>query len=289
MGVGVEVDRSSAARAGSRPGPGRSPSAGRWCRRSRGPRAGGRRGRARRSARRPRRGRGGRPRGRRPRARRRRRSRRLGVEVGEEDGVLDARHRLLQLRDHRGAVEVLAAVAVAVDRDQHLRLDLGEAVDQRAGAEVGRGRGPDRADRGDGEEGDRRLGDVRQVGDDAVALLDPERAQAAGEGGDLGAQLAPGDLAELAQLGGVEDRDLRRRPCRRRRARPSSRGRRGTTRRRASPARRGPGRARRRTPPRSSRRSSPRRPRGRRPTTARAPGRRRRRRRARRAASRCRR
>ena len=34
------------------------------------------------------------------------------------------------------AVEVLAAVAVAVDREQHLRLDLGEAVDHAARAEL---------------------------------------------------------------------------------------------------------------------------------------------------------
>ena len=62
--------------------------------------------------------------------------------------------------------------------------------------------------RGGGEEGDDRLGDVRQVGDDAVAALDPERAQPGGDGGDLGAQLAPAQLRQLAQLGGVQDRDL---------------------------------------------------------------------------------
>ena len=62
--------------------------------------------------------------------------------------------------------------------------------------------------RGGGEEGDDRLGDVRQVGDDAVAALDPEPAQAGGDRGDLGAQLAPAQLVELAQLGGVEDRRL---------------------------------------------------------------------------------
>ena len=61
---------------------------------------------------------------------------------------------------------------------------------------------------GGGEEGDDRLGDVRQVGDDAVAALDPERAQAGGDRGDLGAQLAPAQLVQLAQLGGVQDRRL---------------------------------------------------------------------------------
>ena len=48
--------------------------------------------------------------------------------------------------DHLAAVEVLAAVAVAVDREEDLRLDLGEAVDDAGGAEVGRAARPDRAD-----------------------------------------------------------------------------------------------------------------------------------------------
>ena len=70
-----------------------------------------------------------------------------------------------------------AVVAVAVDREQHLGLDLGEAVDHGRDAEVGRARRPDRADRGRGEEPDQRRGQVRHVGDDAVAAARP-RARA---------------------------------------------------------------------------------------------------------------
>ena len=63
--------------------------------------------------------------------------RRLRVEVAEHDGVLDRRQLREQLLHDTGAVEVPAAVAVAVDREQDPRLDLREAVDHAAGAEVG--------------------------------------------------------------------------------------------------------------------------------------------------------
>ena len=131
----------------------------------------------------------------------------LVPEVGQRHRALQRRHLGLHALDQLAAVMVLAAVAVAVDRQQHLRLDLGEAVDDAARAEVGRAARPDRAEAGGGEEGGDRLGDVRHVGDDAVAALDAERLQAGGDAGGLVAQLVPGPLAELAQLGGMPDRD----------------------------------------------------------------------------------
>ncbi len=79
----------------------------------------------------------------------------VGVEVGDEDGVLEGRHLGLESRDDVHAVERLAAVRVAVDGEEDLGLDLGEAVDDRAGAEVGRAGRPDGADRGGGEKADR--------------------------------------------------------------------------------------------------------------------------------------
>ena len=105
--------------------------------------------------------------------------RRIRVEVAEHDRVLDRRQRREQLLTTAEPVEVLAAVAVAVDGEQHLRLDLGEAVDHAPGAEVRRAARPDRADRRAGEERGDRLGNVRQVRDHAVARPDAERAQAA--------------------------------------------------------------------------------------------------------------
>ena len=106
------------------------------------------------------------------------------VEVGDEDGVGERGHLGLEAADDVHAVEGLAAVGVAVDGEEDLGLDLGEAVDDRAGAEVGRAGGPDRADGGGGEEADDGLGAVGQVGGDAVAALDAEGAEAGGEGGD---------------------------------------------------------------------------------------------------------
>ncbi len=104
------------------------------------------------------------------------------------------------------AVEVLAAVAVAVDDEQYLRLDLGEAVDDAARAELGRRARPDRADAGACQESDQRLGNVRHVGGHAIAALDAERAQATGHGGHLLGQLAPAQLCQRPQLRGIQQR-----------------------------------------------------------------------------------
>ena len=108
--------------------------------------------------------------------------------------------------DGLAAVEVAPVVAVAVDRQQHLRLDLGEAVDHRTRPEVRRAARPDGADRRRGQEAGHRLRDVRHVGGHPVALLDAERAQPRRHARRLPAQLAPRPLAQLAQLGGVDDR-----------------------------------------------------------------------------------
>ena len=110
-----------------------------------------------------------------------------------------------------GAVEVAPAVAVAVDREQDLRLDLREAVDHAAGAELRRRRGPDRAQRGGGEEGGDRLEDVRQVGGDAVALADAERAPGRRGSAAVCAASSPQVHSPSSrELGGVADRRPRR-------------------------------------------------------------------------------
>ena len=134
------------------------------------------------------------------------------VEVAERHRALERGHLALHALDQLAAVMVLAAVAVAVDRQQHLRLDLREAVDDRARPEVRRAARPDRAEARGGEEGGDRLGDVRHVGDDAVAALDAHRLQAGGDAGGLLAQLVPRPLPEVAQLRGVADRHAVARP-----------------------------------------------------------------------------
>ena len=127
------------------------------------------------------------------------------VEVAEPH---DRRADLLaDRRDRRAAVEVLAAVAVAVDREQHLRLDLGEAVDDAARAELRRGRRPHRAERRRGQERRERLRDVRQVRRDAVAAPDAAGGEPGADRRRLRPQPSPGPLAQLAQLRRVEERD----------------------------------------------------------------------------------
>ena len=112
-----------------------------------------------------------------------------------------------------GAVELAAVVAVAADREQHLRLDLREAVDHAAGAEVRRAGRPDGAERSAREERRRGLGDVRHVGDDAVAALDAQRAQPGRDPSRRRAQIAPRPLRVVAVLAAGDDRRATSRPC----------------------------------------------------------------------------
>ena len=228
-----------------------------------------------------------------------------GLEVeravgGPEEAVLPAaavevaepHERPADLRvdrvDDGAAVEVPAAVAVAVDGQQHLRLDLREAVDHRARAEVRRAARPDRAERrrprGTPRSSRGCSACRRRRGRRAPT---PSVAQAGLDAGGQRAQLAPRHLGQAVAArtrGGSRPRRRRGRGARARgrrasrprtTARPASRGCRA--RRRAA---RGSGR-------RSTRRSTTRSPRGRRPTSATARRRSRRARRARRAASAC--
>src|SRR5690606_29993558 len=98
----------------------------------------------------------------------------------------------------------LAAVAVSVDGEQDDRLDLLEAVEDAAGAEVGRAGCPHAAHGGCGEEGDDGLGDVGQVAADAVSGAHAQGPQLGGQGADLPTQLGPGDGARLVGLVDVE-------------------------------------------------------------------------------------
>ena len=121
------------------------------------------------------------------------------------DRVLERRQAGLDRGDLLAPVDRLAAVRVAVDRDEHLRLDLREAVDHAARAELRRDAGPDRAEAGRGEEADQRLGDVREVGHDAVAAADAEPLQLGARARDPRAQLAERPLERLARLRARDD------------------------------------------------------------------------------------
>ncbi len=130
------------------------------------------------------------------------------VEVAERDHVLERRDLVRDLAHHPAAIEVLSAVPVAVDRQQHRRLDLREPVDHAARPELGRGRGPGGADRRAREERGDGLGDVREVRGHPVAGTHPQLSQPAGDRRRVGAQLAPRPLLKLAQLRGVPNRDV---------------------------------------------------------------------------------
>src|SRR5918994_75732 len=70
------------------------------------------------------------------------------AQVWDRDDALERGDLGRDLGDGLAPVEVLAPVAVAVDGEEDLGLDLGEAVDDAGGAEVGRAGGPDRAEAG---------------------------------------------------------------------------------------------------------------------------------------------
>ena len=160
----------------------------RSCPTSRGPTAGGRTARVRRSAvraarrsgrpRSSRRGRPGRPRG---------RDTGPGPSAGASAAPRGDRSITL------ATVERLAAVRVAVDGDEN-----GSARSARSGRSDSASRSPastrpDRTEARAGEQGDDRLGDVRDDGRDAIATADAEAAQPGRDGRDRVDQLRPAD------------------------------------------------------------------------------------------------
>ena len=121
--------------------------------------------------------------------------------------MLEARQARPDRRHFGAAVDVMVTVAVAAHRQQHARLDLREPVGHTARAELGRARRPDRAEAGGGDERDQRLGDVRQVGDDAVAGADAEPLQAGAHARDLLAQITERQLDRRPRLRAREHGD----------------------------------------------------------------------------------
>ncbi len=140
---------------------------------------------------------------------------------GAEESVLPARpvqvsqaHDPRQRRDLGGdpvdripAIEVLTAVAIAIHSQQHLGLDLREAVDHAPHTELGRGRRPHRPDRGAREQRGHGLGDVRHVRGDPVAFAHAGCAQPRGDRRRQRPQLAPGHRRQLSRFRGVLDRE----------------------------------------------------------------------------------
>ncbi len=130
----------------------------------------------------------------------RQRVRQLALTVGQVHHVLERAQLLAHRRHLFEPVHRLAAVHVAGDREQHLRLDLAEARHHAAGAELRRAARPHRAEAGGGEHGGERLRDVGHVGHHAVASLHAEPHQPRAHARDQLAQLAEGQLAPPARL-----------------------------------------------------------------------------------------
>jgi hypothetical protein len=103
------------------------------------------------------------------------------------------------LGDLGAAVDVLGSVAVTGDGQQNPGLDLREAVDHRARAELRGAARPDRAEAGRGHGCDHGLRDVRQVGHDPVASPDAELLQPRPGAGDLVAELRPVRCAPISR------------------------------------------------------------------------------------------
>ncbi len=129
----------------------------------------------------------------------------FGAQEGDVDHGAQGGQLAAQFGDDLAAVVLLAAVAVAVDREQHDGFDLLEPVEDAAGAEVGRAGGPDAAHGGRGEEGDHCLRDIGEVTADPVSGADAEGAQFGGQGADLAAQFGPGDRAGFVCLVDVQE------------------------------------------------------------------------------------
>ena len=120
--------------------------------------------------------------------------------IGDVHDVAQAGQRGAN-RGHFGpAVDRAVAEAVAVDGQQDHGIELREAVDDAAGAELGSAAGPDRADARRRGERDQRLGDVGHVGDDAIARLDTEAQEARAGARDRLAQVREGELHAVARL-----------------------------------------------------------------------------------------
>ncbi|CAM5535339.1 hypothetical protein SGRIM128S_00048 [Streptomyces griseomycini] len=129
----------------------------------------------------------------------------VGAEQGDVHDGAQGGQFAAQFGDDVAAVVLLAAVAVTVDGEQDDRFDLLEAVEDAAGAEIGRAGGPHAAHGRGGEEGDDGLRDVREVAADSVSGTHSQRAQLGREGADLAAQLGPGDGARVMDLVDVQE------------------------------------------------------------------------------------
>ena len=118
--------------------------------------------------------------------------RRLGHESNDDDG-LDGGDTLYDGGDALERVDRLSVIRISVGGDQHLGLDLTEAVKHAGDAEIGRTGRPHGADARRREHADDGLGNVRKKPTDAVASLDPDGAHRERQTRNLLIELPIGD------------------------------------------------------------------------------------------------
>ena len=117
-----------------------------------------------------------------------------GAEVGHAHHVLDVGQSGGDGSQVAGAVDVFAAVAVAVHGQQHLGVDLAEPVDHRPHAGLGGTARPHRTQRGGGQHGDEGFGNVGKVAGDPIAGPNAQPLQSLGAARYLVGQLGPRQL-----------------------------------------------------------------------------------------------
>ena len=124
----------------------------------------------------------------------------LGLKVTDVHDVLKGRKRCSDLIDMRAAVNALGAVHVAIDGNQHLRLDLCPAVGYCTHPKLGRTRTPNCTKARRCQERNQRLRDVRAERNHPIAAADAPFDEAGPTTCDLIDQLCPGDLATVTAL-----------------------------------------------------------------------------------------
>jgi len=124
----------------------------------------------------------------------------LGPCIRDDDQLFQGRQAFEDFIELGALVDGFAGITVAGAGDQHLGLDLAEAVDDALGAEVWRGARPDRAEAGGGQHADQGLPGIGHARGDPVPPADTGRPQAVLQAGDVGGQFGVGQLFALAVL-----------------------------------------------------------------------------------------
>ena len=127
------------------------------------------------------------------------------VHPGNDDDMSDAGHGLQNLRHPGPAVEMAAAIGIAIGGDQHLRVDLAEAVEDAPGSEIRRGGRPHRTQTGRRQLGDNRLGQVGEICRDPIATADPLIGKPGTHRRDGVMEFAEGQGAPAAALSAAHD------------------------------------------------------------------------------------